>query len=93
MITEGPGRTRKYCKRSCRQRAYESRAALSSAMLPMDAVVLTAAEVESLSERMFEVRCAAEDVQTAVGEGASVDELAALCARLVDTAREAERLR
>ncbi|GAA4384408.1 hypothetical protein GCM10023147_04830 [Tsukamurella soli] len=93
MVTEGPGRTRKYCKRSCRQRAYESRAALAGTTVPADAVVLSAQEAESLTERMFELRCAAEDVQTAVGEGATTAELAVLCARLVDTARDAERLR
>ncbi|MDF0530685.1 hypothetical protein P0W64_13995 [Tsukamurella sp. 8F] len=93
VVSEGPGRTRKYCKRSCRQRAYESRAALAGTPLPADSVVLSAQEAESLSERMFEVRCAAEDVQTAVAEGASPGELELLCARLVDTARSAERIR
>lgn len=93
VVSEGPGRNRKYCRRSCRQRAYEARAALAGTSLAPDSVVLTAAEADALGERMFEVRCAAEDVQTAVAEGATVDELADLAERLVETARAAERLR
>ena len=56
-------------------------------------MVLTAEEAESVGERMFEVRCAAEDVRTAIAEGAEPDELAELADRLVETARAAERLR
>ncbi|WP_415678479.1 hypothetical protein [Tsukamurella hominis] len=93
VVSEGPGRTRKYCRRSCRQRAYEARNALAGTSLPPDSVVLTADEAESVGERMFEVRCAAEDVRTAIAEGAGQDELAALADRLVETARAAERLR
>ncbi|SEC58505.1 Uncharacterised protein (plasmid) [Tsukamurella tyrosinosolvens] len=93
MVSEGPGRTRKYCRRSCRQRAYEARNALAGTSLPPDSVVLTADEAESVGERMFEVRCAAEDVRTAIAEGAGHDELAELADRLVETARAAERLR
>ncbi|BDH57557.1 hypothetical protein [Tsukamurella sp. PLM1] len=93
VVSEGPGRTRKYCRRSCRQRAYESRAALTGTALPTDSVVLTAAEADAVGERMFEVRCAAEDVRTAIAEGATTAELAELADRLVETAKAAERLR
>ncbi|GAA1084320.1 hypothetical protein [Tsukamurella spumae] len=93
VVSEGPGRTRKYCRRSCRQRAYESRLTLAGTALPEDSVVLTADEAEAVGERMFEVRCAAEDVRTAIAEGAPMDELAELADRLVQTARAAERLR
>jgi len=44
-------------------------------------------------DRMFEVRCAAEDVATAVAEGAESSELTQLCERLTELAREAERFR
>ncbi len=56
-------------------------------------MVLTAGEVEALADRAFRARCAAEDVATAVAEGAAADELTALCAELLDLARDAERLR
>ncbi|MBM7460850.1 hypothetical protein ACIBED_03840 [Rhodococcus coprophilus] len=89
----GTGRRRRYCRQSCRQRAYEQRHTTREAGLPEDAVVLTAAEVESLADRSYLVRCAAEDVATAVAEGADAAELGELCAELVTLARDAERIR
>ncbi|MBY6363601.1 hypothetical protein [Rhodococcoides corynebacterioides] len=89
----GTGRRRRYCRRSCRQRAYEQRTSVRGTTVPDDAVLLTAAEAEALADRAFGVRCAAEDVATAVAEGADADELAALSARMVEMARDAERLR
>lgn len=61
--------------------------------MPEDSTILTAEEVHALADRAFLVRCAAEDIATAVGEGATVDELTRLSADLVMLAREAERLR
>lgn len=89
----GAGRPRRYCRRSCRQRAYEHRAAAGAAGLPRDAVVLSAGEADALAERAFRVRCAAEDVATALAEGADPGELQRLCAALLTLARDAERIR
>jgi len=86
------GRKRRYCGQSCRQRAYENRVALERGGLPADAVVLTQDEREALSDRLFQVRCAAEDVATAVSEGASATELTVLLDELVTFAKEAEVL-
>lgn len=87
------GRRRRYCRQSCRQRAYEHRSAVKGTSIPADAVVLSAEEASALIDRTFEVRCAAEDVATAVGEGAGAEELARLCDELVTRAKDAERLR
>ncbi|WP_137872457.1 hypothetical protein [Rhodococcus sp. Q] len=89
----GVGRRRRYCKQSCRQRAYEQRSAVKGTTIAADSTILTAVEAEAAMDRMFEVRCAAEDVATAAGEGADPAELAQLCATLVRLARDAERLR
>lgn len=89
----GVGRRRRYCRQSCRQRAYEQRTVVKGSSIPADSIVLSADEASALVDRAFEVRCAAEDVATAVSEGAAAHELAALCADLVQLAREAERLR
>ena len=75
----GPG---SYCRQSCRQRAYEQRASISGAKgaaVPPDAVVLSADEAADLSDRVYQVRCAAEDVATALDEGAAATELRELC--------------
>jgi hypothetical protein len=58
--------------------------------LPPDSVVLTAAEAAELADRVFRVRCAAEDVATAVEEGAEGSELRGLCEALVRAAKEAD---
>ncbi|MBB2772043.1 hypothetical protein [Mycolicibacterium monacense] len=86
----GLGRRRQYCRQSCRQRAYEQRAMVRGTSLSPDAVVLTAEEAALLADRVFEVRCAAEDVATAVDEGAGSDELRQLCDALMRAARAAD---
>lgn len=87
------GRRRRYCKQSCRQRAYEQRQSLVGTAVPADALVLTAEEAGALADRAFALRCAAEDVATAVADGAGSDELGPLCAQLLTLARAAERVR
>lgn len=87
------GRRRQYCRQSCRQRAYEQRAqiaAATGASLPADAVVLSADEAEALSDRVYQVRCAAEDLATALDEGVDQAELRQLCDTVVDAAKAAD---
>ena len=87
------GRRRQYCRQSCRQRAYEQRTSINGgqgASLPPDAVVLSADEAADLSDRVYQVRCAAEDVATALDEGAEATELRELCNVLIRAARAAD---
>lgn len=91
----GLGRRRQYCRQSCRQRAYEQRAQLTKlsgggTAVPEDAVVLSAEEAAELSDRVYQVRCAAEDVVTAVQEGAAAGELRELCDALLAAAKAAD---
>lgn len=87
------GRRRRYCRQSCRQRAYEQRHALVGTDIPPDAVILSAEDARAAADRAFQLRCACEDVATAVAEDAPRDELVRVCADLVRLARDAERLR
>ena len=84
------GRRRQYCRQSCRQRAYEQRALVKGSAIPEDAVVLSADEAAELSDRVFQMRCAAEDVATAVDEGAATSELRELCNALLRAAKAAD---
>lgn len=93
IVESEVGRRRKYCKQSCRQRAYEQRNLVAGSSIPADSVVLSAGEAEDLIERLFRLRCAAEDIATAVAEDADRDELTELGAELVALAKEAERWR
>ncbi|MCV7028522.1 hypothetical protein [Mycobacterium sherrisii] len=96
-VTEvGLGRRRQYCRQSCRQRAYEQRAAITrgesgaALALPPDAVVLSADDAADLSDRIYQVRCAAEDVATALREDAGAAELRELCEVLLRAAQAAD---
>jgi hypothetical protein len=53
-------------------------------------VVLTADEASELSDRVYQVRCAAEDIALAVDEGAGPTELRELCEALVRAAKAAD---
>ena len=55
-----------------------------------DSVVLTSDEASELSDRVYQVRCAAEDVATAVEEGAEGPELRELCDALMRAAKAAD---
>ncbi|WP_230422779.1 hypothetical protein [Prauserella cavernicola] len=87
------GRRRRYCGQSCRQRAYERRTAVQRTGLPEDAVVLSDTEIATLQDRLFQLRCAAEDVATAAEDGASPGELRQMATELAQAARELEQLR
>lgn len=92
----GTGRRRQYCRQSCRQRAYEQRALIVAGKmttLAPDAVVLSAEEAGELSDRVYRVRCAAEDVATALDEGAAPVELRQLCDALLHAVEAADRWR
>ncbi|WP_423797248.1 hypothetical protein [Mycolicibacterium tusciae] len=86
----GLGRRRQYCRQSCRQRAYEQRSVVKGTSVAPDAVVLTADEAAELADRVYQVRCAAEDVSTAVDEGADSTELRQLCDALMRAAKAAD---
>jgi hypothetical protein len=58
--------------------------------VPPDSVVLSAEEAAELADRVYQVRCAAEDVATAVDEGADSAELRELCDALIRAARAAD---
>lgn len=53
-------------------------------------MVLTADEAAELSDRVYQVRCAAEDVATAIEEGADGTELRELCDALMRAAKAAD---
>lgn len=87
------GRRKRYCGQSCRQRAYERRMAVQRGGLPEDAVVLSADEINALQDKLFQLRCAAEDVVSAVADGARPTELRTLADELARAARDVEQLR
>ncbi len=93
ISTNTMGRKRKYCSQSCRQRAYEARNNLSKTSLPEDSVVLSQEDADAIVDRIFQVRCGAEDLLIALEEGVAPKELEIMANELVELAKNAERLR
>lgn len=87
QVTPGRGRPRKYCSDSCKQRAYEQRHPVSPGQRPTRTI-----SGETLRDKLFELRCAAEDIATASREGAEHTEIQSLCDELVTMAKKLERL-
>lgn len=93
LAESGTGRPRKFCSPSCKQRAYEQRKKLAGTDIPADAVIYSADTATQLLDGLFELRCAAEDVHTAVEEGEDSASILELTAEFVDLARRIEKLR
>jgi hypothetical protein len=86
------GRPRLYCGQACRQRAYEQRAATAKAGLPGDVVLVTRAELDGLQDRLYQLRCALEDVQTLLTERPTKAELERSLADLLRSTGRLDRL-
>ena len=89
------GRPRKFCSRSCRQRAYEQRASQPApdAPTPTSTRLGTPGDTgDELGDQLFELRCAAEDLVTAMDEHAEPAALRNMATDLVRLAHRAEQL-
>ena len=87
------GRPKQYCGGSCKQRAYEERKEVERAGIPgipVGAVVLSAEQVATFGDRIFQVQCAVEDIVTATEEGSTVAEIGRLAHELLSQVRGME---
>ena len=90
-------RRKKYCSNSCKQRAYERRNLLVVRKDATEAQQATAVAAHAtvgasraLGDALFELRCGAEDILTAIEDGADTDELTVLAKELIRLAHSAE---
>jgi hypothetical protein len=86
------GRPRLYCGQACRQRAYEQRTTAARAGLAPDVVLVKRSELDALQDRLFQLRCAIEDVQTLLAEKHTKAELERSLADLVRSTGRLDRL-
>lgn len=93
MAPNPSGRHRKYCSQACRQRSYEQRNQLKDTSIPADSVIMSAANAAQLHDELFELRCAAEDIQTAARDGEERETIELLADELLEIARRVEKLR
>jgi hypothetical protein len=70
----GPGRPRRYCKRSCRQRDYEARRRAAERGLDEDELILTRSELNELRDRLFVLSETVKDVETDLTDDPADDE-------------------
>ncbi|MFN8051216.1 MAG: hypothetical protein U0Q22_07275 [Acidimicrobiales bacterium] len=76
------GRTPKYCRRSCRQRAFEARSRGVDLGVSDDELVITRNELDDVNDRLFEVSVAVRDAQLQLEDGLKP---AAILERLLST--------
>ena len=67
-MVAGPGRPRRFCRDSCRQREYEQRRRAGELGLNEDELIITREELELIKDRLFVLQCALEDVDAAEPE-------------------------
>ncbi len=58
----GPGRPQEFCKRSCRQRDYESRSRAQEHGLDEADLILARSVIDQLRDDVYVLQCAIEDV-------------------------------
>lgn len=68
----GPGRPRKYCRPSHRQRAYEARALARTHSLSQDQVLMSTERMDAIRDLLFRIEAAMDDVDTDLGSDDSV---------------------
>jgi hypothetical protein len=86
-LVPGRGRPRGYCRRSCRQRAYEARQRALELGIGDAEVVLRRVELADLRDRIYVLQCAIEDVDRDLAGDASADAIRAALDWLLVNAR------
>jgi hypothetical protein len=61
------GRPREFCKRSCRQREFESRSRAAAHGLDEHQLIVTRSELDELRDRIYVLTCAIQDVDGDLG--------------------------
>jgi len=74
------GRPKLYCKRSCRQRAYEARRRAAELGLAEHELIVTRGQLDELSDQLYLLRCAIDDAARAADGMVDLDE----AKRLID---------
>lgn len=82
-VAAGPGRPPKYCRRSHRQRAYESKRIAAERGLAEDEVLLTMDNWTRVRDALYIAEAAARDAENDLGDEPTTAELVAIVHSLV----------
>lgn len=83
----GTGRPRVYCRRSCRQRAFEHRRRLQELGLSEAELVVARRDLDALHDGLYVLEAAVEDVERDLAAGRTKADLEAALAWLLSAAR------
>lgn len=90
---EGPGRPRRYCRRSHRQRHYEAQRAAARLGLRAGEVLLSGAELDALRDAQFRLHAALEDARHDLGRTPTLEEYAEAYLHVLEPALAVASLR
>jgi hypothetical protein len=71
----GPGRPRRFCSHSCRQRDYEARRRAHELGVGEDELIVTRAALDRLRDELYVLACAVEDVRNDLTDEPTPDDL------------------
>jgi hypothetical protein len=83
----GPGRPRRYCRRSCRQRAFEHRRRLGELGLTEAELIVARRDLDALHDSLYVLEAAVEDVDRDLAGSRTKADLEAALAWLLAAAR------
>lgn len=83
----GPGRPRRYCKRSCRQRDFEARQRISADGLAEGELVVTRQALSQIDDLVYVLACAVEDVERDLSADHDDEDVRRSLSWLLDAAR------
>jgi hypothetical protein len=81
------GRPRRYCRRSCRQRAFEHRRRVEELGLSEAELVVTRRDLDALHDALYVLEAAVEDVERDLAASRTRTDLEAALAWLLSAAR------
>lgn len=91
--TGGPGRPRRFCKRSHRQRHYEARRLAAAQGIAADEVLVTRAQFDEWRDRVYLLEAAIEDAEQDLGTAPTLREYTEAFQHLHAAARRAGAFR
>lgn len=89
---EGPGRPRRFCKRSCRQRDFEARQRSARHGVDENELIVARRDVDRLHDEVFVLSCAVADAEADLRDAESTADLRLIITSLLAAARDVSAL-
>ena len=86
-VAPGPGRPRRFCRRSCRQRDYEARHRAQELGLSEAELIVTREELHRLFDQLWVLECAVADVERDLAAARTIADHREALTWLLDAAR------